>query len=331
VHVTVEARDEAWYVLVEDPLPAGFEALNQGTNPMVYGDDFFPFRWYDWGYNRKNIYDDRVTFFITNLWAGQHELTYLMRAITPGVYSVLPAQAYPMYAEEMWGRSASQRVSIAPEALTPRPALAGDFDRDCRVTSFDARQVAGAWGTTNRARDVDGDGTVSLQDVAGVATRQGASCLANQALPGSGEGRVELRAAPGADTVAVGRPFTVDLYSDQADKLGGFSLTLTFDPHLLRVVNVSLSPELAGGLMLGPQIDHAGGRVAFGTFGISRVPLAGRLATVTFVGRQTGEIRLGVQNAQAVDGDGRTLEAVASVQGVVTFTGQVWRLPLVRR
>ncbi|MFQ5856572.1 MAG: MG2 domain-containing protein [Anaerolineae bacterium] len=331
VHLTVEAQDEAWYVIVEDPLPAGFEALNERMNPIGYGDVFAPFRWYEWGYNRKNIYDDRVTFFVTRLWPGRHEFTYLMRAITPGTFSVLPAQAYPMYAEEMWGRSGSQQVSVEPEGLTARPTLAGDFDRNCRVTDFDARQVAGAWGTASRARDVDGDGAVDLWDVAAVTSRRGATCLADQALPGTGNGRVELTVVPGAEAVAVGRAFAVDVYADQADDLGGFSLTLTFDPGQIHTAGVALSPALVDGLALGPRIDNAAGRVAFGVYGPGHVPAGSRLATITFVGRRTGEVDLEIDGVEAVDGEGRSLDAGAAFEGRITLRDQTWLLPLVGR
>ncbi|MFQ5596283.1 MAG: cohesin domain-containing protein, partial [Anaerolineae bacterium] len=331
VHLTVEAQDEAWYVIVEDPLPAGFEALNERMNPVGYGDVFPDYRWYEWGYNRKNVYDDRVTFFVTRMWPGRHEFTYLMRAITPGTFSVLPAQAYPMYAEEMWGRSGSRQVSVQPEALTARPALAGDFDRNCRVTEFDARQVTGVWGTTNAARDVDGDGVVSLRDVAGVAARQGATCLADQPLPGAGSGHAELAIVPEAENVPVGRRFTVAVYADQADDVAGFGLTLTFDPARLRVVGVTLGPALTDGQALGPRIDNEAGRVSFGVYGSESVMAGRRLATITFVGQRTGPAELGIGDVDAVDGEGRTLEAGAALDGSITLRGQTWIFPLVRR
>ena len=153
VELTLTASEETWYVLLEDPIPAGFEVLRERMNPTRYGDIWcgfegpcYPGLWYRWGYNRKNVYDDKVTFFMRSLWPGEHRYTYLMRAVTPGQYSVLPGEVYPMYVEELWGRTGSAQITVAPEVLAQRQALAGDFDRNCRVGDFDLRQAAGVWG-----------------------------------------------------------------------------------------------------------------------------------------------------------------------------------------
>jgi len=328
VQLTLEAQDEAWYVVVEDPLPAGFEALNERLNPVSYGDSSGPWRWYEWGYNRKDLYDDRVNFFVTHLWPGQHVLTYLMRATTPGEFSALPAQAYPMY-EEVWGRSASHQLRVSLEGLAARPTLAGDFDRDCRVTAFDSRQAAGAWGTTGSARDLDRDGDVDLNDVAAVAGRQGATCLADQALPGAGEGHVEFVVAPEAQIVPVGRTFNVDVTTDETTNLSGFELAITFDPARLRVVKVTLDPALAEALPLGPRLDHPAGRVSFGAVATPSTVAHRHLATITFIGRQTGEAPLTVEGVEAVDSQGRTLEASAIVGGSIRVGNAALFFPLV--
>lgn len=332
VHLTVQADVEAWYVVIEDPLPAGFEALNERVNPVSYGDVFESWRWPVWGYNRKNVYDDKVTFFVTRMWPGEHRFSYLMRATTLGVFSALPAEAYPMYEAEVWGRSGSHQVSVAADSLADRPALAGDFDRDCRVTSFDARQVAGAWGTANRARDLDDDRDVDLEDVTAVAGRRGATCLADQPPPGAGEGRADLTVVPGTTTVPVGRAFDADVRITDTADLGGFGLTLIFDPRRLRVADVTLDPSMVDAISLGPRIDNEAGSVSFGAFGLpAGVTNDSKLGTVTFVGRRTGEVGLKVEGVEAVDGEGRTLEAGATVESKVTVEGVTRFLPLVRR
>jgi len=115
VRLTVDVPQESWYVVVDDPLPAGFEALNDrlGTTShmaTLYGEPAY--YWQDYGYNRKDVRDERVSFFITRLEPGQRTFTYLMRATTAGEFTALPAQVYPMYEPEVWSRSESDRCRV---------------------------------------------------------------------------------------------------------------------------------------------------------------------------------------------------------------------------
>jgi uncharacterized protein YfaS (alpha-2-macroglobulin family) len=113
VRLTLDVPEESWYVVMDDPLPAGFEALNErlGTTSHVaslYGEPAY--HWERFGYNRKDVRDEAVTFFVTHLEAGEQTFTYLMRAITEGSFTALPTQVYPMYEHEVWSRSDSARL-----------------------------------------------------------------------------------------------------------------------------------------------------------------------------------------------------------------------------
>lgn len=119
VEVTVDAPEAASYVIVEDHLPGGLEALNENlnTSPTYSGnsnDDAStdPYRWMELGYNYKEIRNDRVAFFITELSRGKHVFTYLARAAYAGEFLALPVQAYAMYDLRLWGRSAGGRLVI---------------------------------------------------------------------------------------------------------------------------------------------------------------------------------------------------------------------------
>jgi hypothetical protein len=118
VEVKVALPAEGWYVAIEDPLPGGLEGVNERLNTTSFtarqgyteeADEFF---YQDYGYNNKEIHDDRVVFFVTHLSAGTHTFTYLARATQTGVFSALPAQVYLMYAPEQWGRSASGTIAV---------------------------------------------------------------------------------------------------------------------------------------------------------------------------------------------------------------------------
>jgi hypothetical protein len=105
-------------VALEDPLPGGLEAVNERLNTTSYTErsnysgDESEFHYQAYGYNNKEIHDDRVVFFVTHLGKGTHTFTYLARATQSGSFNALPAQAYLMYSPEMWGRSASGMITV---------------------------------------------------------------------------------------------------------------------------------------------------------------------------------------------------------------------------
>jgi alpha-2-macroglobulin len=114
VQLTVNMPDAGAYMIIEDRLPGGLEALNEGLNntshvATAYEDRY---QWRELGYNYKEIFGDRVSFFITEVERGRRTLTYYARATHSGEFTALPAEAYGMYNLALWGRSASDRVVI---------------------------------------------------------------------------------------------------------------------------------------------------------------------------------------------------------------------------
>jgi len=57
------------------------------------------------GYTTR-VYDSEVRFFFDRLPRGKHELTFLFRTTTPGVFPTPPVQAEMMYQPEVFGRTA---------------------------------------------------------------------------------------------------------------------------------------------------------------------------------------------------------------------------------
>jgi alpha-2-macroglobulin len=119
VEVHVQVPENTFFLAVEDYLPGGLEALNEGlsaANQVSMNDwgyeSYQPFLWEEYGYNYKEIRGDRVAFFITSLGKGTHTFTYYARATTPGQFVALPAQAYAMYDLSLWGRSESTEIQI---------------------------------------------------------------------------------------------------------------------------------------------------------------------------------------------------------------------------
>ncbi|MEW5829806.1 MAG: alpha-2-macroglobulin family protein [Chloroflexota bacterium] len=125
VELTVNVPKDASYFAIEDHLPGGFEALNEGLNTAshsnAYSSSFYSndhyfwgeYLWKDYGYNFKEIRGDRVVFFITDLPQGTRTLTYLARVTTTGTFVAMPTEVYAMYDLSMWGRSASDQIEIS--------------------------------------------------------------------------------------------------------------------------------------------------------------------------------------------------------------------------
>ena len=128
VDLTIIAPNDLYYVVVEDPLPAGAEAIDTGlaTTSLVAMDptlsrtsrfsgvsDFYPYywRWWQW-YSRSELRDEKVVLFADLLPKGAYEYSYTMRATLPGDYHVIPTVATEFYFPEVFGRSDGRLLSI---------------------------------------------------------------------------------------------------------------------------------------------------------------------------------------------------------------------------
>ncbi len=114
VKLTIVAPNDLHYVVVEDPLPAGFEAVDQSLKTTsVVGeppelervDDWDRWGWGWWWFSHTEMRDEKVALFATYLPKGTYEYTYLMRASVPGEFLTMPTLAYEMYFPEVFGRS----------------------------------------------------------------------------------------------------------------------------------------------------------------------------------------------------------------------------------
>ena len=106
VLVTLEftAPGRSSYVVIDDPLPAIFEAVNPEFKSQamagqalsnVYASDFTELR------------DDRALFFSNSMWPGKHQIRYLARVRATGSATAPPAKIEEMYHPDRFGLSAS--------------------------------------------------------------------------------------------------------------------------------------------------------------------------------------------------------------------------------
>jgi uncharacterized protein YfaS (alpha-2-macroglobulin family) len=100
------------YLMIEDPMPSGFEAVR---DPRVAT----PWRggrwiWNYWWCNRE-FRDEKVAIAVTRLDAGERVVSYRMRAETPGQFRVLPTRIWNMYEPGEGANSAGDSFEVLPE------------------------------------------------------------------------------------------------------------------------------------------------------------------------------------------------------------------------
>ena len=114
VTLTVWSNEARRYVVVEDPLPAGLEALDASlaTGSRGFG------AWKQWSgvsrHDHRELRDDRVLFFRDVMQPGTLTYRYLAKVTSPGSFVAPPARAEEMYTPEVYGHTSSERVTFAP-------------------------------------------------------------------------------------------------------------------------------------------------------------------------------------------------------------------------
>jgi uncharacterized protein YfaS (alpha-2-macroglobulin family) len=125
--LTIIAPHDLYYVVVEDMLPAGAEAIDTSldTTSLLERDptlqrsadrgDFWygPYWWWWNWYSRSELRDEKVVLFADYLPAGTYEYTYTFRAILPGEYQVIPTFANEFYFPEVFGRGDGELFVIS--------------------------------------------------------------------------------------------------------------------------------------------------------------------------------------------------------------------------
>ena len=120
VRLTLVVPQSLHYVVIDDPLPAGLEAVDASLStsqdvPTQYqSQDYDKFGWGWWYFYYKQIYDQKVVMSADYLPAGTYTINYLARAATAGTFHVLPATAKEFYFPDVSGRSASAEFVVKP-------------------------------------------------------------------------------------------------------------------------------------------------------------------------------------------------------------------------
>lgn len=112
VRLTVAGSPEWRYLAIEDPLPAGVEAIQDTTAYPLEREA--PEQW--WYGSRVEYRDSRTVFFQESFDRGRYEYRYLVKVIAPGQFRAIPAQVSPMYVPGVQASSEPQAFIVtAPE------------------------------------------------------------------------------------------------------------------------------------------------------------------------------------------------------------------------
>lgn len=118
VSLRVVVQDRRFYVVVDDALPAGLELVNSAyktaaRTPSARDPDEEWWGGYaSWQFNHRELRDERSLHFADELAPGTYQLNVLARATVRGTFVVPPTRAEEMYHPEVFGRAASDRVTI---------------------------------------------------------------------------------------------------------------------------------------------------------------------------------------------------------------------------
>ncbi len=120
VRLRISTPQERSFVVVDDPLPAGYEPIlgslvtesrergrGRLRRPRRMGGNYW-----GTGFDHVESLDDRVLLFATTLRAGVWEYRYLARAITRGSFRLPSTRAEEMYRPEVFGRAKGGRVHV---------------------------------------------------------------------------------------------------------------------------------------------------------------------------------------------------------------------------
>jgi uncharacterized protein YfaS (alpha-2-macroglobulin family) len=129
VRLRVTVPSERYFVVLDDALPAGLEAVDLSLRTVggvpgpgsadssategevAEGDAESRWVYGSWDagwwspFDHRELRDDRVVFVATRLWKGSYSATYLARATTPGTFTRPPAHAEEMYNPAVFGES----------------------------------------------------------------------------------------------------------------------------------------------------------------------------------------------------------------------------------
>ncbi len=122
VRLTIIAPNDLNYAVIEDPIPAGTDAVDPnlntsqqiGTRPELNRTDPLSQGWGWWWFSRTEFRDEKVVLYASYLPAGTYEFVYTLQVGLEGVYNVIPPTGQEFYFPEVYGRGAGSVFTVLP-------------------------------------------------------------------------------------------------------------------------------------------------------------------------------------------------------------------------
>lgn len=122
VELTIIAPRNLHYAVIEDPFPAGAEAINPNlltesiltSPPRLERGDPFGRGWGWWWFSRTEFRDEKAVMYATYLPRGTYTYSYRLRMGLAGEYNVIPTTGQEFYFPEVYGRGAGLVFTIQP-------------------------------------------------------------------------------------------------------------------------------------------------------------------------------------------------------------------------
>lgn len=110
------------YVVIEDPFPAGAEAIDPrllttstiGRPPTLSRHDPLRSGWGWWWFSHIELRDEKAVLYATYLPPGTYTYVYRLRMNLPGEYNVIPTTGTAFYFPEIYGRGAGMLFTVEP-------------------------------------------------------------------------------------------------------------------------------------------------------------------------------------------------------------------------
>ena len=125
--------------MLEDPLPAGLEAVKEDD---LYELEKPPQWWYG---SKREYRDTRVVQFQSDFTTGRYEYVYLLKAVTPGRFKAMPARLSPMYSPDVAATTGPQEVEVRSPGAAPAPSPSAPAGSNAPAAASDrAARLGGA-------------------------------------------------------------------------------------------------------------------------------------------------------------------------------------------
>jgi uncharacterized protein YfaS (alpha-2-macroglobulin family) len=118
VRLTLVVPTSVHHIVVNDPLPAGLEAVDESlftdtAVPSSYTKQDYKDRGWGWWYfTHIELHDEKVTLSTDYLPAGTYVYTYIARASAAGTFNVIPPTASEFYFPDVAGRGAGSVFTV---------------------------------------------------------------------------------------------------------------------------------------------------------------------------------------------------------------------------